>query len=69
MNQLLSLFSATFSFDTGCQKLGQPVPESNFAFASKSGSPQQMHSYMPGSLASWYLPVKARSVPCLRVTL
>jgi len=35
--------TATFSSATGWKKLGHPVPESNFAFEAKSGSPQQTH--------------------------
>src|SRR6185436_12798371 len=68
MNQLRSLFSATASFDTGSKKLGHPGPESNLASELKRSWPQQMHWYIPASLVAWYLPVKARSVPCLRVT-
>ena len=44
MNQLRSLFSATASFETGCQKLGHPVPESNLVSEEKSGWPQQTHT-------------------------
>jgi hypothetical protein len=32
----------TFAGTSGCQKLGQPVPESNFSFEEKSGSPDTM---------------------------
>jgi hypothetical protein len=41
MNQLRSAFLATLPSVSGCQKLGQPVPESNFAAESNSGWPQQ----------------------------
>ena len=37
---LKSFFSRTFSAAMASQKLGQPVPESNFAFESKSALPQ-----------------------------
>ena len=43
MPKLRSGFVATFSSAIGWKKLGQPVPESNFAFDANSGSPQQMH--------------------------
>jgi hypothetical protein len=33
-----------FSGVNGWKKLGQPVPESNFASARKSGNPQQIHA-------------------------
>src|SRR5262245_2074989 len=39
----------TFSFAIGCQKLGQPVPDSNFVFESKSTVSQQMQWYRPSS--------------------
>jgi hypothetical protein len=32
----------TFAGSRGCQKLGQPVPESYFSFDEKSGSPETM---------------------------
>src|SRR2546425_4541382 len=35
-----SVFSFTFSFFAGSQKLGQPVPESNFVPELKSSLPQ-----------------------------
>jgi len=41
----------TFSSVTGFVKLGQPVPESNFASESKRGAPQQAHLYGAGLLA------------------
>ncbi len=39
MNRLVSDSVRTFSAATGLVKLGQPVPESNFASESNSGSP------------------------------
>ena len=59
---------STPSLDTVDQKLGQPVPESNLDFELNRTLPQQAHRYTPSSLKSWYLPVKAGSVPFLRVT-
>ena len=35
--------------DTGALKLGQPVPESNFAVESNRSVPQQAQVYMPRS--------------------
>ena len=52
---------------TGVEKLGQPVPDSNFVSDEKSGSPQHTHAYVPSSWQSQYSPVKARSVPACRV--
>jgi hypothetical protein len=43
MSQLLSPCSDTLSAAVGSQKLGQPVPESNFLFASNRSCPQQTH--------------------------
>ena len=34
--------SVTFSFAIGCQKLGHPVPDSNFVAESNSALSQQM---------------------------
>ena len=47
-------------------KLGQPVPESNFASDANSAAPQPAQVYMPGVFSLTYGPVKARSVPALR---
>src|SRR6516164_3231693 len=52
----------------GAEKLGQPVPESNFVSELKSGVPQQAHRNVPSSWRSQYSPVKAGSVPARRVT-
>src|SRR5262245_9564902 len=68
MNSVLSATSDTLFSSTGCQKLGQPVPDSNFVLLSKSGWPQQTQLKTPSSLQFQYSPVKARSVPFLRVT-
>ena len=45
-----------------------PFPIRTCVLESNSGSPQQTHLYMPSSWLSQYLPLKARSVPCSRVT-
>src|SRR5262245_56976682 len=68
MNKLLSSTRETLSSSIGCQKLGQPVPDSNFVVESNSGWPQQTQLKMPSSWLFQYSPVKARSVPFLRVT-
>jgi len=34
-----SFFVTTFSFESGAQKLGQPVPDLNFSLELNSGSP------------------------------
>ena len=52
----------------GCQKLGQPVPDSNFVLESKRTVLQQMQWYSPSSWLLAYLPVNGRSVPARRVT-
>ena len=48
---LLSVVSSTFSFAMGAQKLGQPVPESNFVSERKSAVPQHTQRYSP---AEWF---------------
>src|SRR5271168_5414177 len=63
--KLRSLSVATLSANSGCEKLGHPVPESNFASELKSGVPQHTHRYVPAAWLSQYSPVKARSVPFL----
>jgi hypothetical protein len=67
MKKLLSACSSTASGVMGWKKLGQPVPLSNLAAASKSGAPQPAQAKVAGPLGklSW---VKARSVPLRRVT-
>jgi hypothetical protein len=42
MPMVLSDFSRTFSFASGSQKLGQPVPESNFVSELNSALSQPM---------------------------
>ena len=68
MPKLRSVRSSTASATAGSVKLGQPVPESNFASEANSGAPQPAQLYMPGVFSLTYGPVKARSVPCLRRT-
>src|SRR6187551_2895257 len=60
--------SATFTFESGFQKLGQPVPESNLCFESNNVVAQQMQRYVPSAWLSLYFPVNGRSVPDLRAT-
>ena len=59
----LSEFSVTLSSETVCQKLGQPVPESNFVSELNSSFPQAMHRYIPVFLFFRNFPVNAGSVP------
>ena len=40
---LWSVSVSTFSLAMGFQKLGQPVPDSNFVSESKRSFPQQTH--------------------------
>src|ERR1700728_3329032 len=58
----------TFSLAIGCQKLGQPVPDSNLVFESKSTVSQHMQLYRPSAWLLAYLPVPGRSVPACLVT-
>ena len=53
----LSPCTATFSFAMGCQKLGQPVPDSNLVLESKRTVLQQMQVYSPSAWLLAYLPV------------
>src|SRR6266849_5020899 len=57
----------TFSSAIGCQKLGQPVPDSNFVSELKSAVSQQMQRYRPLSCRFQYCPEKAISVSSWRV--
>ena len=52
MPWLASGRASTESSEAGRQKLGQPVPESNFVPDSNRGAPQQAHRYVPASLQS-----------------
>jgi hypothetical protein len=40
MKSVLSACSVTAFFEMGCQKLGQPVPDSNLVSERKSSCPQ-----------------------------
>ena len=62
----VSRWVRTFSLAIGCQKLGQPVPDSNLVFESKSSVSQQIQWYSPSAWLSAYLPVPGRSVPACR---
>src|SRR4051812_4691578 len=57
----------TFSFATGAQKLGHPVPDSNFVSELKSALSQHMQRYSPLSCKFQYCPEKANSVSACRV--
>jgi hypothetical protein len=70
---LKSLFLTMFIAAIGCQKLGQPVWESNLVLESYSAVSQQMQRYSPEArLPSYsllsYSPLNAISVPAWRVT-
>src|SRR5690242_19811318 len=68
MKKPRSSSKATLAESIGCQKEGQPVPESNLVFESKNGEPQQAQRYIPESWQFQYSPVKADSVPFSRHT-
>ena len=63
----LSRISRTFSCAIGAQKLGQPVPESNFVAELNSALSQQMQRKIPLSCRFQYFPVYAISVSACRV--
>src|SRR5689334_11130566 len=67
--RLLSAVSFTFALEIGFQKLGQPVPDSNFVRESYSAVSQQMQRYRPSAWLSLYAPEYGRSVPSRRVTV
>src|ERR1700730_1712470 len=52
----------------GFQKLGQPVPESNFVAESKSALSQSIQRYKPGACPLSSAPLNAHSVAARRVT-
>src|SRR5271157_2867601 len=68
MPKLRSVFRFTFCFAIGSQKLGQPVPESNLVAEVKRAFLQHTQRKIPLACRSQYWPVKACSVPSLRVT-
>src|SRR3984885_16133940 len=67
MPKLMSLELLTFSCAVGCQKLGQPVPESNFVSELNNALSQQMQRYRPLSWRFQYFPEYASSVSAWRV--
>src|SRR5438477_3700062 len=69
MNQEVSTCSSTAFLSIGAQKLGQPVPDSNFVSERKSSCAHPAQTYRPFAWLFQYSPVKAGSVPALRSTL
>src|ERR1700730_13844781 len=67
MPRLLSVELRTFSFAIGAQKLGHPVPDSNFVSELNRALSQHRQRYKPLSCTFQYCPVNARSVPTGRV--
>ena len=67
--KLLSGSIFTLSFDIGAQKLGQPVPESNFVSEENNSFPQPAQVYVPFFLCLTYFPVNGCSVPFSLSTL
>jgi hypothetical protein len=68
MPKLLSRYCTIFIAEMGCQKLGQPVPDSNLVLESYNAVSQQMQRYRPSAWLDAYAPEKGRSVPARRVT-
>ena len=68
MNSERSVSVATASGSAGAKKLGQPVPDSNFASERNSSAPQPAQRYVPERCSSHSAPVNARSVPFSRST-
>ena len=66
--KLPSTRSTTFSAAIGCQKLGHPVPESNFAAELNSAKSQHTHRKIPRSSTFNNAPVNGLSVSSCRVT-
>ena len=60
--------STTFSAAIGSQKLGQPVPESNFAADEKRGKSHPAQVKIPRRCSSSNAPVNGRSVSACRIT-
>ncbi|GAC1411781.1 MAG: hypothetical protein NVSMB64_21760 [Candidatus Velthaea sp.] len=52
----------------GSEKLGQPLPLSNFVADEKSVMPHAPHSYVPAALFAYSAPVNGRSVADSRST-
>src|SRR3989344_908670 len=61
MNKFLSVFNSIFFF-IASEKLGHPVPESNFASLLNNSLPQPAHTYFPVFLLCSNFPVKGSSV-------
>src|SRR3954463_10823103 len=68
MKRLRSVCSSMLASAVGPVKLGQPVPESNFASDEKSTTPQPAQRYMPSFFVCTYPPVNGGSVPLRRST-
>src|SRR6188768_2900715 len=68
MPKPVSRSSPTKDFSSGCQKLGQPVPESNLVRESNSGVSQPTQKYTPSAWLSQYSLRNGGSVPCWRAT-
>src|SRR3954447_24555053 len=68
MKRLRSVCSSMLALAAGSVKLGQPVPDSNFASDEKSATPQPAQRYMPSSFVCAYPPVNGGSVPLRRST-
>ena len=69
MPKLVSVRSTTFFLAMGAQKLGQPVPDSNFVSELKSAVSQQIQRSTSFSCKFRSSPVKGLSVPAYRATL
>src|ERR1022692_91177 len=68
MPMLESSISVTCSVFAGSVKLGQPLPESNFASDENSSLPHAAQVYAPCSLLWSNAPVNGASVPARRST-
>ncbi len=68
MPKLWSLRSITLVFAIGCQKLGQPVPESNSVASSYSALAQATQRNRPGTAGRSCSPLNAGSVSSWRIT-
>lgn len=60
---LESSISTNASAEIGSKKLGQPLPESNFAVELNNGSPDTTSTYIPSALWLQKALSKGRSVP------
>src|SRR6266511_5113550 len=66
----MTVYSSSFTLASliGVEKLGHPVPESNFVSEVNTLLSQQTHLWMPLSLHLWYLPENGGSVPFFQHT-